>query len=324
MAGLLDAAGEERAVDAETEADPGQRLPAELGHEPVVAPAATDARLRAQAVVDELEGRLRVVVEPAHHPRVLDVGDAEVVEVALHRRVVRRRLVGEVVDHQRRAVELGADLGALVVEDPQRVDAGALAGGLVEVELLEEPGQLGAVRRPGRRVAEARDLQAVAAQAQRAEPGVGDGEHLRVEGRVVDADRLDADLLQLAEAAGLRALVAEERPGVAQLDRQPAPVEAVLDDRTHDARRALGAQGDRAPAAVVERVHLLGDDVGRLAHATGVERGVLEDRQLDVRVAGAVGLADQRVADRRELRPDVLRDALGRGEAAGRDRRAHR
>ena len=134
---------------------PESAWPPTLGHEAVVAPAAADARLRAQAVVDELERGLGVVVEPAHHPRVLDVGHAEGVEVALDRRVVRGRLVGEVVDHQRGVGELLADLGALVVEHPQRVDPRALAGGLVEVELLEEPraarrGTAGACsRRPG-------------------------------------------------------------------------------------------------------------------------------------------------------------------------------
>ena len=123
-------------------------------------------------------------------------------------------------------------------------------------------------------------------QAERAEPGVGDRDHLGVERGIVDADRLDADLLQLAVAARLRALVAEERPGVAELDRQRAAVQSVLDHRADDAGRAFGPQRDRAVTAVGERVHLLGDHIGGFADAAGEQRGVLEDRQLDVAVAG--------------------------------------
>ena len=60
----------------------------------------------------------------------------------------------------------------------------------------------------------------------------------------------------------------------------------------------------------------LRDDVGGLADTAGVERGVLEDGQLEVGVAGPVGLADEGVADGDELGPDVLGNALGCGEAA--------
>ena len=58
------------AVHPQTEADPGEVLAAELGHQPVVAAAAADTGLRAQSVVDELEGGLGVVVQSAHQPRV--------------------------------------------------------------------------------------------------------------------------------------------------------------------------------------------------------------------------------------------------------------
>ncbi|HKQ42832.1 MAG TPA: ATP phosphoribosyltransferase regulatory subunit, partial [Pseudonocardia sp.] len=70
-----------------------------------LSPAAADAGLRAEPVVHELERRLRVVVQAADHARVLDVVDAEVVEVGEHLRVVLGRGGREVVDQQRRVGE---------------------------------------------------------------------------------------------------------------------------------------------------------------------------------------------------------------------------
>ena len=110
---------------------------------------------------------------------------------------------------------------------------------------------------------------------------------------IVDADGLHPDLLQLAVAPGLRAFVAEERAGVAQLDRQRAAVQAVLDHRAHHAGGALRTQRHRPVAAVGEGVHLLGDDIGGLPHSAGEQRGVLEDRQLDIGVSGVPGGASR-------------------------------
>ena len=197
--------------------------------------------------------------------------------------------IGEVVEHHRRVGGQLAHVRALVVEHPQRVERCALPGRLIEVEPEQELLQQLPVLRPAGVVAQRGDLQPEAVQSQRAETGVGDGDDLGVQGRVVDPDRLDADLLELPVAPGLRALVAEERPGVAELDRQRAAVQAVLDHRAHHPRGALRPQRHRPVAAVGEGVHLLGHHVGGLPHPAGEQRGVLEDRQLDVAVAGAAG-----------------------------------
>ncbi len=165
--------------------------------------------------------------------------------------------IGEVIEHHRRVGRHLAHLGALVVEHPQRVDLGASPGFLVEVELEQEVLQQFPVLRPAAVVAQRGDLQPEPVESQRAETGVGDRDHLGVQRRVVDADRLDPDLLQLPVAAGLRALVPEERPRVAELDRQRPAVEAVLDHRAHHTRGALRPQRHRAVAAVGEGVHLL-------------------------------------------------------------------
>src|SRR5262249_32275943 len=56
---------EQEPLDARAEADPRRRLAAELLDQAVVAPAAADRALCADRLVDELERRPRVVVEPA-------------------------------------------------------------------------------------------------------------------------------------------------------------------------------------------------------------------------------------------------------------------
>src|SRR5690606_24600482 len=137
----------------------------------------------------------------------------------------------------------------LVVEHPQRIELGAAAGLLVQRQREEELLEQLAVAGTAGVVAERGDLEPEAVEAERAEARVGDRDDLGVQRRVVDADGLDADLLQLAVAPGLGTLVAEERTGVGQLDRQRAAVEAVLDDGAHDARGALRAQRAAAGAA---------------------------------------------------------------------------
>ena len=120
-------------------------------------------------------------------------------------------VVAEVVDHQRRVDELRLHASALVVEHPQRVDLGAATGLLVEVEAGEELLEQRAVGRPARGVAEGVESAAGTGSGPAPrKPASADGDHLGVERRVVDAERLDADLAEVAVAAGLRPLVAEE------------------------------------------------------------------------------------------------------------------
>lgn len=130
------------------------------------------------------------------------------------------------------------------------------------------------------------------AQPEGTEGAICQGDDLGVECGIVNADGLDADLLKLAVAASLRALVAEERSEVVELDRQLAAVKVVLNDRTHNACGTFWAQGYRAVAAVCEGVHLLGDHIGGFTNTAREERGVFEDRKLDVLEAGEMSLMD--------------------------------
>ena len=95
------------------------------------------------------------------------------------------------------------------------------------------------------------------------------------------AESLDADLPELPHPALLRPLVAEHRAGVVELREGPLRNERVFERGSHDARGSLRSQGEAASRPVVEGVHLLRDDVGRLADASREDVGVLEERRVD-------------------------------------------
>src|SRR5918997_1691297 len=111
----------------------------------------------------------------------------------------------------------------------------------------------------------------------------------------------------------MRALAAEVRAQVPELDRLRPLVHAVLHVGTADRRGALGAQRDALRVPALERVHLLLDDVGRLPHAAREQLRRLERGRLDPLVAGALEdrlrLALQRLARERLLAQHVVRAA---------------
>ena len=136
---------------------------------------------------------------------------------------------------------------------------------------------------------------------------------LGVHRRVVGADRLRPDLPELAVAARLGRLVAEEARQVPQLHRLGQLVHAVLDVGAAHRRRALGAQGHGAPALVLEGEHLLAHDVRGLPHAAREQLGGLERGRLDAPVAGGLqhlpGLALDHLARVRVVGQHVERAA---------------
>ena len=267
--------------------------------------------------MDELEAGLGVVVKATDQTRVEDVLDTHVVEQSGDGLEVLPAVVAEVVRHQRGVHQHLLDLRTLVVEDAQRVDLRAFPGLLVEREGEEEVLQGLPVGRTAVVVAEAGQLQAVAGEPQGTEAPVGQADDLRVQRGIVDADGLHTDLLELAVPAGLRTLVAEERTRIGQLHRKLTAVEVVLDDRAHHAGGAFGTQGHGAAAAVLEGVHLLGDDVGGFADTTGEQGGLLEDRQFDVAVTRVVDHRLEGAAHRMEVdgcRRHVVGHALRGGK----------
>ena len=234
--------------------------------------------------------------------------------------MVRLAVAAQVVDDVRRVRGLRADLGALVVQHPQRVDLDPGPGVLVQVEPAQEVLQRGPVHRPAVPVAQAVQQQGELGQAEGAVGVVGGGDRLHVDRRVLGADRLEVELVELPVAARLRALVAERGAAGEDLDRQRALVQVVLEHGAEHAGGELGAQRDLTPAAVTEGVHLLAHDVARLAHTADEEIGVLEHRGLDRCIAGAAGGVGERLAGLGEQRAagrKVLGDPLRGLEAHG-------
>ena len=111
---------------------------------------------------------------------------------------------------------------------------------------------------------------------------------LGVDVRAGEAERLDVELMELAIAALLRTLVAEHRSRRPHAKR-PLVCQVVLDRRADDARCRFGTQRQAlAVQLVVERVHLVLDDVGVLADAAHEQWRRLDDRHAQVAVAIAL------------------------------------
>ena len=148
--------------------------------------------------------------------------------------------------------------------------------GVVLVKPALQPLEVGGSALP---VADRVELELVASHAQPPEQVGVQRDQLGVDRRIVGADRLDRELPVLAVATALRRRVAPHRPDGVELHRLRLAVHAVLEVRAHDRRRGLGSQRQRAAAAILERVHLLLDDVGARAGRAREDLGVLEHRR---------------------------------------------
>ena len=208
-------------------------------------------------------------------------------------------LAVELVEEQRRVRHHLAGAGVLGVERAQRVQLDARPDLLGEPVLVRTQVRLQAVAVLPARLGTAEARQA---QARLSDPQVGKQsgqkrDRLGVHRGIVGAQRLRPDLPELPVTARLGALVAEEAGQVPELHRLAALVHAVFDVGAAHWRGALGAQRQRAPAAVLESEHLLADDVRRGADAAGEQLGRLERGGLDPLVAGA---AEDRASARLE------------------------
>src|SRR5699024_3788420 len=205
---------EDGAIHTQAVTDAGEVLAAELGHEAVVTPTATDTGLCTEAVVDELEGGLGVVVKATDHTWVDLVGHTHVIEQAGDGLEVGAALVMEVVEHEWSIRGHLVHLRTLVIEHPQRVDLGAAAGLLIQGQVEEEILELLAVGGTAVAIPQAGQLEAETGQAQGPVAAVGQGDDLGIQGRIINTDGLHTDLLELTVTTRLGALIAEERPGI--------------------------------------------------------------------------------------------------------------
>ena len=228
-------------LDPRRPADRRRRRPAELLDQAVVAAAAADLRLGAERVADEGEDRPRVVVEAADQGRVDLVGDAGGVEQRPDLGEVLGVLALEPLDDRRRARHHPPRPLVVGVEGAQRVDRRSARARPSRARPRARAG--GPSAPPGRRGARPSEPRLPSRSSTPGTPSsaeqVGEQhDHLGVGERRVGADRLDPDLVELAVAAGLGALVAEERAR----RRRASPAAPVC------ASRARGRRGRSAPS----------------------------------------------------------------------------
>ena len=171
------------------------------------------------------------------------------------------------------------------------------------------------VARPVRGVADVVQHERHAAEAEPLHALHRQLQHLEVDRRVRVADGLDAELVELAEAPGLRPVVPEHGAEVVEPHRQRLVVQAVLQVGAADGGGPLRSERDLLPAPVLEAVHLLLDDVRLLADGAGEEGRILEDGRIDARVTERPGGLGNRAVHERPvallLRQDVGRSSGG-------------
>ncbi len=278
---------EQEPLESGAEPDAGRFPSADRLDEPVVAAAPADGGVDVLLRPDELEGGARVVVEAAHERRVEDVVDAVRVEVRPDCFEVLAAFVAERVADLRRVGEGREDLLVLDVEDLE--DArGALVGDLLvdqlgmRIEPLVEPGD---VLRTAVRVADRVEAQLPLRHAEAAQELGVVLDHLGIHRRIRRADRLERQLPVLAVPPAAGSPVAIHGRDRVRLHGLRLLREAVLDVGARDRSGSLGAQRDRAAAAILERVHLLVHDVGSLPRCALEEGRLLEARRRDARPA---------------------------------------
>ena len=270
-----------QAFDAGGPARRRRRRPAHLFHQAVVAPARQHRALGAQGLGGELERRVTVIVQAAHQVRVQAIGDAGGLQPLAQRVEKLPRGAVQAVGQQRRPGDDGAVALVLGIEDAQGIalqPRETVVGKPVAVfgEVLHQyfPVSVAAFA-----VAQGVQLQGdFFAHPQRLQDVGPEGDDFHVGHGLGDAQHLHVDLVELALASLLRALVAEHRSAAEKFERQVLG-EAVRQDGADHARRTLRAQGDAVSAAVLERIHLLGHDVGGIAQGTREDLRELEDRR---------------------------------------------
>ncbi len=128
--------------------------------------------------------------------------------------------------------------------------------------------------------------------------------------RLSGANDLGIELVELPEASLLRPLVAEGGAVHGELQRRIL-LPALAEVGAAYPRRELRPKRDQLAAAVLERVHLLGDDVRGLADRPGEDSGRLDDRHFDALEAEQAAHAIERLDHRVEAVDVFSEQALG-------------
>ena len=198
------------------------------------------------------------------------------------------------------------------VQNAQRVAVQATLGFFIEhvAVLLQVGNQGGAVGLALGGLAQAVEFQAHIFQAQNFPQVIGQQDQLCIDLGTAKAQHLGTNLVELAVAAALGALVAEHGAHVVQA-LAAFVQQVVLNHRAHQPGCAFGAQRELlAVQAVFKGVHLLFDDVGHLAQASHKQGCRLDDGQAHIAVGvtrhQSAHLTLQPLPTRRIGRQDVV------------------
>ena len=222
---------------------------------------------------------MAIVIEPAHqtfgaHPRhacrIQPAGDGgkERARVLGKKRVDLGRI------RQKRLVAriLGIEDAQRVLLQPLLRFFGELILHRTEIVDQSRPPRLAACA-----VAQRVEVQGYIRDAQLLQELVRHRQQLDIGLRLARADHLGVDLVELAVAPLLRALVAEQRAVGRDLERRKL-LPAVGEESARDPGGELGAQGERISAAILEGIHFLRHHIGGLAERAGEDLGLFEHR----------------------------------------------
>ena len=192
----------------------------------------------------------------------------------------------EIIPDHRGVVQNPLAMGALAVQDPERVGGPAALAVLAQalpVDQEQPQGRLELHLAPG--AAQGIDQQAQLPRQQPFEDVHQEQDDFHVQLRRLHPVGLAVDLVKLAKASLLGPLVAEHGPqGIEFLD-PGALLQAVFQDGPEHRGGGLGPERQGVALAVGKGVHFLGHDVGVVADGAGEELGALEQRQTDLLVA---------------------------------------
>ena len=173
--------------------------------------------------------------------------------------------VAEIIRNQRHAHFHHLFAVFFAVEDAERILFQSRVAVVTELILLigEEIEQFLAVNGTALRAAYGIEVQDKVRKAQFPEELEGHGDDFCIDGRILGADFFDAELSELAVAAGLGAVMTEHGPHIVQFMDLRFAVELVLEKGPDDRCRIFRTQGHAAAAAVFKGIHFFGNDVCR-------------------------------------------------------------
>ena len=277
-------AQENDALQSQSEAKTvGGLSPQDLG-QPVIAPTAHQSILGAQSRTGDFKGGAGVVVQPPHqagYDPERDIAALEIPQEPIE--VLPARLVQTLQD-RREGLDYRLAGLPLAVQNPQWIGLGTPAAVLAEPVLFFTERGLQSPQKPG--------PAATAADGVHQQIGLPDAnpiqeqlqqlDHFRLDGGMIRAEHLGAQLVKLPEAPLLRAFPAEHGPQVVDLPDLRVPIKLMFDIGPNHRCRPLRTKGERAAVQVFEGVHLLGDDIGVRPHSPGKQLGAFEDRSADL------------------------------------------